>query len=118
VTIFHAVQLLAPTSRGPRVFGIRASVSRGLRRINSERSAAAKKTLQRIARELNRRGWRTRIVLTTGEPLRDLMDTVGKAKADLVIVGARGTRMVRHLLLGSVAEGALNLSPVPVLLTR
>lgn len=118
VTIFHAVQLLVPTSRGPLVAGIRASVSRELRRINTERSSQARKALQRVAREINRRGWRTRIALTTGEPLRDLMDTIGRSKADLVIVGARGTRMVRHMLLGSVAEGALNLSPVPVLLTR
>ena len=118
VTLFHAVDLLAPTSRGPVVGGIRASVGHELKRINAGRSNAAKQALTRVARELNRSGWRTQIALRTGEPLRELIDTVGKSNADLVIVGARGTRMVRHLLLGSVAEGALNLSPVPVLLAR
>jgi nucleotide-binding universal stress UspA family protein len=35
-----------------------------------------------------------------------------------LIVGATGVTGLRHLLLGSVAEGALNASPVPVLIVR
>jgi hypothetical protein len=38
--------------------------------------------------------------------------------AFLVVVGAKGVTGVRHLLLGSVAEGALNRSPVPVFIAR
>lgn len=36
--------------------------------------------------------------------------------ADLVVVGTHGRRGVERMLLGSVAEGAARLSPVPVLL--
>jgi nucleotide-binding universal stress UspA family protein len=43
---------------------------------------------------------------------------VTAARAQLLVVGARGTSGVRHLLLGSVAEGALNRSPVAVLVAR
>jgi nucleotide-binding universal stress UspA family protein len=57
-------------------------------------------------------------VITAGAPLRDLLATVAKQRADLVVVGAKGVSRVRQLLLGSVAEGALNRSSVPVLIVR
>jgi nucleotide-binding universal stress UspA family protein len=50
--------------------------------------------------------------------LREVIDVANAAEAHLVVVGARGTSGVRQLLLGSVAEGVLNRSPVPVLLVR
>jgi nucleotide-binding universal stress UspA family protein len=118
VTLIQAVEWLTPTSRGPIARGIRASISRGLKRINQERSDAAERALNRAAKELERAGWRTRTELRNGEPLREVMDAVSAAEAQLVVVGARGTSGVRHLLLGSVAEGVLNRSPVPVLLVR
>jgi nucleotide-binding universal stress UspA family protein len=43
---------------------------------------------------------------------------VAATRAQLLVVGARGTSGVRHLLLGSVAEGALNRCPVAVLVAR
>ena len=65
-----------------------------------------------------RAGWRTRTELRTGEPLRGVLDAVSTADAQLVVVGARGASGARRLLLGSVADGVLNRSPVPVLLAR
>lgn len=118
VTLVQALELLVPTSRGPAVRGIRASIARGLKRINAERSEAAKEELHRAAEELKRAGWRTSIELRNGEPLREVMDTLSGAEAQLVVLGARGTSGVRQLLLGSVAEGVINRSPVPVLLVR
>ena len=118
VTLISVVELMAPASRGPRVGGIRSTVAREVRRINTARSKAAVKALNRAADELKRNGWRTRIELRTGEPLRELMAAVSTAQAQLLVVGARGTSGVRHLLLGSVAEGVLNRCPVPVLLAR
>ena len=76
------------------------------------------KMLNRAAARLKRRGWHTRTVLTNGEPLRDLLRIVAKERAHLLVVGARGASRVRHLLLGSVAEGALNRSRVPVVIAR
>jgi nucleotide-binding universal stress UspA family protein len=57
-------------------------------------------------------------MLVHGEPLRDLLGAVATRRAQLLVVGARGTSGVRYLLLGSVAEGALNHSPVSVLVVR
>ena len=102
----------------PSVGGIRSTIAREVRRINVEAAKAATKALNRAKAELERSGWRTRTQLRTGEPLRELMTAVGTADPQLLVIGARGTSAVRQLLLGSVAEGVLNRSPVPVLLAR
>ena len=118
VTLVQVVQLVAPTSRGPAVGGIRASIAGELKRSNAELSRNAEKALSAAARTLERAGWRTRTEVKAGEPLRQLIDTADSSAADLIVVGARGTSGIRHLLLGSVAEGVLSRSPVPVLLAR
>jgi nucleotide-binding universal stress UspA family protein len=93
----------------------RAAISAEVTRINKPARVSV-----RVARSsarcasARRSFWNVDRVVTTGAPLRDLLATVGKKRADLVVVGAKGTTGVRHLLLGSVAEGALNRSPVPI----
>ena len=118
VTVVQVVQLMVPTSRGPSIGGIRASITGELRRINAERSRTAEGALDEVAQELNRAGWRIRTEVKNGEPLRELIKAAKSSRADLVVVGARGTSGIRHLLLGSVAEGVLSRSTVPVLLAR
>jgi nucleotide-binding universal stress UspA family protein len=53
-----------------------------------------------------------------GVPLVDLLHEAAGFRADLLVVGARGTGGLARLLLGSVAEGALDRSPGPVLLVK
>lgn len=38
--------------------------------------------------------------------------------ADLIVIGTHGRRALRRLLLGSVAEGVIRISAIPVLLVR
>lgn len=116
VTLVSVVELMTVPSRR-RVPGA-AAIAREIRRMNTTRSRAATQELHRAAAELKRSGWRTRTVLAHGEPLRDLLTAVDTARAQLLVVGARGTSGVRRLLLGSVAEGALNSCPVGVLVAR
>jgi nucleotide-binding universal stress UspA family protein len=118
VTLVGVMELMTQSSRAPNVAGIRATVAKEVRRINTARAKAAVKALNRVAGELGRAGWRTRSELKTGEPLRELIAVVRSLRPDLVVVGARGTSGVRRLLLGSVAEGVLDRSTVPVLLAR
>ncbi len=118
VTLVSVAKRLTPSSHGPVIGGIRSTIAREVRRINAEAARTTTKALNRAAAKLRRRGWRTRTQSRTGEPLRELMAAVGTAHPQLLVVGARGTSGVRQLLLGSVAEGVLNRSPVPVLLAR
>ena len=116
MTLLSAVELLTPPSRG-RVPGA-ASIAAEIRRQNTIRTRAATKDLNREAAKLKRLGWNPRTMVVHGEPLRELLKAVAASRAQLLVVGARGTSGVRYLLLGSVAEGALNQSPVAVLIAR
>jgi nucleotide-binding universal stress UspA family protein len=116
VTLVTAVELLTAPSRG-RVPGA-ASIAREVRRQNTIRARAATKELNRAASGLKRIGWQPRKMLVHGEPLRDLLSAAATSRAQLLVIGARGTSGIRHLLLGSVAEGALNQSPIAVLVGR
>jgi nucleotide-binding universal stress UspA family protein len=116
VTLVRAVELIASGSWG----GVQTSVAvaREIRRTNTLRSRAAIRGLQRAAMPLTRGGWGTATMLATGEPLHELLRAVATARADLLVVGANGVGSVQELPLGSVAEGALSRSPVPVLIAR
>ena len=116
VTLVSGVELMTVPSQ--RLVPGAAAIAHEIRRTNSSRTRTATKELNRAAAELKRSGWRTRILVVHGEPLRDLLGAVNAARAQLLVVGARGTSGLRRLLLGSVAEGALNRSPVAVLVAR
>jgi nucleotide-binding universal stress UspA family protein len=116
VTLATAVTLTTPPSR--RVALAAPGLAREVKRTNVKRAQDASKELKRAAARLNDKGWQTTTVVTTGEPLHDLLRAVKSARAHLLVVGATRTSGVRHVLLGSVAQGALDRSPVPVLIAR
>ena len=53
-----------------------------------------------------------------GNPTDRIVAAAGELPADLIVVGTHGRRGASHLLLGSVAERVVRLSPVPVLTIR
>ena len=118
VSLFTAVDTMHVPSQGMLPANTRAAVFIEVTRINKERLAEAHQALDRAGRTLTRAGWKVDRVVTTGAPLRGLLATVAKKRANLVVVGAKGVTGVRHLLLGSVAEGVLNRSRVPVFIAR
>lgn len=118
VTLVRAVETMHAPTHGLSVPDTRAAVAGEVSRINQQRRSTAQKELSRAASQLASAGWDVDHVVTDGVPLRELLATALTARADLLVVGARGVTGLRHLLLGSVAEGALNRSQVPVLVVR
>jgi nucleotide-binding universal stress UspA family protein len=118
IALFTAVDTMHAPSQALVSSDTRAAVAAEVRRINAKRLARARTEIDRAARTLTRAGWKVNRVVTAGAPLRDLLGTAAKHRADVVVVGAKGVTGIRHLLLGSVAEGALNRSTVPVLIVR
>jgi len=116
VTLVTAVNVMAVPSHA--LLPGRPSGAREGKEKNASRNRAARRELSRAAAQLKTAGWDTRTVLTNGEPLADLLGTIASVRSQLLVLGAKGTSGVRRLLLGSVAEGALNRSPVPVLVAR
>ena len=53
--------------------------------------------------------------LISGEPASALLTELKKGEHDLVVLSTHGRTGLAHLLLGSIAEKLVRLSPVPVL---
>jgi nucleotide-binding universal stress UspA family protein len=53
--------------------------------------------------------------LVSGEPVSALLAELKKGEHDLVVIGTHGRTGLAHVLLGSVTERLIRMSPVPVL---
>ena len=53
--------------------------------------------------------------LSSGEPTHAILDFVAKHVPDAIVMSTHGRTALRHLLLGSVTERVVRLSPVPVI---
>ena len=97
---------------------LRAQVRKALERRAAELHRRAERRLRTAAALLERRGWRVSVRLPTGDPLHALLAEAHRSRAELLLVGAHGAGGLRGALLGGVASGALNQSPIPVLIAR
>jgi universal stress protein A len=57
-------------------------------------------------------------LLETAEPSRAILDTARDLGADLIVMGTHGRHGVSRVLLGSVTEKVVRLSPIPVMTIR
>ena len=118
IVLVTAAPLMVDPSNPLLPASIRKTAASGVASINKRRIAEARANLQRLAQGLRPSGWRVDVAVTNTAPLQSLLTAVTDAGADLLIVGATGTTQLQRLLLGSVAQGALDRSPVPVLIVR
>jgi nucleotide-binding universal stress UspA family protein len=72
--------------------------------------------LQRLAGELREGGVETTALLLQGATVETLIEEAGSVGAGLIVLGSHGHGAVYDLLVGSVAEGVVRRSKVPVLL--
>lgn len=116
--VLHAAvdALRAPVRYLPRA--TRQALIAEIARENERRMAEAHGNLEHASSVLSESAWRVHASARHGVPLRSLMLAVRSARADLLVLGARGVTGLRRLLLGSVAEGALDRCQVPVLIIR
>ena len=118
VTLVRVVEPMREPSTPLLPRSARATLSREVAGVNAERRARARREVAKAAAELQRAGWTVNGLIRLGAPLSELLASVEAVRADLLVVGARGVGELERLLLGSVAEGALNQCPVPVLVVR
>jgi nucleotide-binding universal stress UspA family protein len=79
---------------------------------------AASRRLEAAVAELARRSPEAKGLLSQGAPWEQILHAADETKADLIVMGTHGRRGLTHVLLGSVAEKVVRLSPVPVLTVR
>ena len=109
-TRLPSLAMLPPSARN--VLAAQAAAAGAAEEMRVGRETAA------VAATLRQAGWKVDIALRKGAPLHELLAATERARAQLLVVGARGHSVVERLLLGSVAEGALHRCPVSVLVTR
>ena len=72
------------------------------------------KELDRLAAE-NGGEVKTNTVIKHGHSVEEIIHAIEETKPDLVVMATHRRKRLRHLLLGSVVERVVRLSPVPVL---
>jgi nucleotide-binding universal stress UspA family protein len=118
VTLVRVVEPITLPTAGLLPKAVRATLARNAAMVNEQRLRLARRDVEAAAARLERAKWRVRTDVRHGTALTALLEAVDRTGADLLIVGAQGARDLRKVLLGSVAAGVLNRSPVPVLVVR
>lgn len=118
VKVIQILEPVLPRTRALLPASVRRAVIAAATSLNAERARQARREVAGAAVLLKRAGWRARGVVQEGVPLAEVLREATASRADLLVVGARGTGGLARLLLGSVAEGVLDRSPVPVLLVK
>jgi nucleotide-binding universal stress UspA family protein len=72
--------------------------------------------LDSIRRQWSGLGIPVRLEVTRGDPTMMIVDTAAAVDADLIVMTTHGRSGLSRLIYGSVAEGVLRSSPIPVLL--
>jgi len=108
----HLLHVVEPVIY-PEFYAVDVMPDEVLHRIE-ERSAEAMKAA--AAEQLQ--GVTHSFEVVTGRAVDAILDNADPARHDLVIMGTRGLSGLQHLLLGSVAEGVVRMSNLPVLTVR
>ena len=95
---------------------IQQRLSAELAQMERARQRTAHRHMDAASRTLAKAGWRVETELRFGVPVAELLRAADAARADLIVLGARGTSGLERMLLGSVAEGMLKRASAPVLL--
>jgi nucleotide-binding universal stress UspA family protein len=74
--------------------------------------------LERVAAELKAEGIQADTLVRRGHPAAEIVAATREVHADLVAMATHGRSGLARVFLGSIAQGVLATSPVPVLLVR
>ncbi len=75
-----------------------------------------KPVLSKLKDECDKKGIKVKTVLTHGEPVSVILETIKEGGHDLIIMGTHGKTGLTRLVLGSIAENVVRKSDIPVLL--
>lgn len=78
-------------------------------------AVAGDKALAEALAEAKEQWPRVEGVTTAGEAWEVILDTAAARECDLIVMGTHGRRWLSRVVLGSVAEKVVRLSPIPVL---
>ncbi|MEO8480851.1 MAG: universal stress protein [Acidobacteriota bacterium] len=90
-----------------------------LRKAQADLQADTLSRLEALLSDEDRRDLQAQAIsLTSNSIAGAIVDCAESSRADLLILGTHGRGMVRHLMLGTVAERVVRTAPCPVLTVR
>lgn len=118
VTLVQVAESVRLPSLGLVPAPVRKVLSGEMAALNARHVKAIRADLEQSAAALSRVGWKVKPVVRVGAPVPELLAAARTARADVVVLGARGISGLERLLLGSVAEGVLDQFLASVLVVR
>jgi len=87
--------------------------------IEDARKIAEKKLLEEVA-IIEQHGIKARYItpIPVGDPVEEIVRAAENEKVSLILIGSKGKDVLKATLLGSVSEGVIRLSHVPVIVTK
>ena len=95
---------------------VQSQMQRG--QIADKEIAEAEKNVKAVKEAAQNEGVKITALVYSGRPAEAIVDAAREKKADLIIVGSHGKAGLDKLLVGSVAERVIVLSPVAVLVVK
>ncbi len=76
------------------------------------------KALEQAAALWRQKGLRIETHFFRGDPATEIVKAAQNLECDLIVMGTHGRTGITHLVMGSVAEKVVRISPIPVLTVR
>lgn len=86
--------------------------------ITIEMDERAKEELTKLAQQEIPSEIKQQIIIKTGKPFVEIIETASEEDIDLIIIATHGHSGVEHILFGSTAEKVVRKAPCPVLTLR
>ena len=106
VTLLHVVSLPALYTLG---------YAEGLSWPVNELDAAAKRELDTVRRQAEKKYPNVDTIVVSGDPREQIVEVAREASIDLIVMATNARRGLARAFLGSVAERVVRTAPVPVL---
>jgi len=87
-------------------------------RSSRDAKTAAETKLERIGHQKLKAGTRYEILVMTGDPTVEVLQTAARLGIDLIVMATHGRKGLRRLVLGSVAERVVREARCPVLTVK
>ena len=106
------LQVLIPLSRPP------TTADAALRRANDAMAVYAREYLERVAADVQERGFTAQIITIRGRPHWEIINYAETNQVDLIVMSTRGQSELSRWLMGSVSDLVVRGATVPVLMVR
>ena len=78
----------------------------------------AKEEMEKLREELEKEGFMVEVKIVEGRPAEKIVEIAEIEKTELIIMGSHGKSNLRDVLIGSVSEGVLRRTKVPVTIVK